>query len=78
MYVDEYRLRRGAKDHPPVCKDSDCDFLYHRIQNGQKYMPFHRVSTKGCSGYADYIAAASMADSKHSPIKPHDGDEVPF
>lgn len=65
MYVDKYRLNRGAHDNPPVCRDPLCQ--HHRVTG--KHLPFHRVSTKGCSGYEDYILERSLKPrSKHSPL----------
>lgn len=73
MYVDWYRMKKGPKDNAPVCRDSLCD--HHR--NTGNYVPFHRVSSKGCSGYNDWITKRNTGPrSKHSPI-PED-EWVPF
>lgn len=65
MYVDEYRLKKGAKDNAPVCRDITCDYM--RVSGN--IIPFHRISSKGCSGYNDYVTVRNNAPrSKHSPI----------
>jgi len=57
MYVDEYRLRKGQHDHPPVCH-MDC---YH--------FP-HGVSSANCKQREEFIIDQSMKPiSKHSPKK---------
>lgn len=78
MYVDWYRMKKGPRDLPLVCNDPYCQYMADRMAQGGKFVPFHRVSTKGCSGYDDYIIEGALAGSRHSPIKPHDGDDAPF
>jgi len=74
MYVDKYRMRKGPKDHPPMCRDSTCPI--HYLNSKDNRMP-HRVSTKGCNGYHKYIAKRnSKPRSKHSPIP--EAEWVPF
>lgn len=74
MYVDKYRLRKGPKDNAPVCTDATCP--YHYANSTDSVMP-HRVSTRGCSGYAEYVTKRNTSPrSKHSPI-PVD-EWVPF
>lgn len=66
MYVDTYRMSKGAKDHPPLCKEL-C------------YPYPHRVDSPNCVGRTDYVLGASLADSKHSPHQHHDTQhEAPF
>ena len=65
MYVDWYRMNGGPKDNAPVCRDNMCD--HHR--NTGNFVPYHRVSSVGCSGYNDWITKRNTAPrSKHSPI----------
>lgn len=73
MYVDWYRMKKGPEDNAPVCTDGFCD----HFRNTGNFVPYHRVSSKGCSGYNDYITKRNTAPrSKHSPIP---ADEwVPF
>lgn len=78
MYVDKYRMRKGPKDHPPVCTDPYCTYIEGHMAAGGRYSPVHRVSTKGCSGYEQYMINNSVAQSRHSPIKPETGAEAPF
>jgi len=61
MYVDWYRKKKGPKDNAPVCRDPLCD---HYRETGN-FVPHHRVSSKGCSGYEDY--RWTRGKSKHSP-----------
>lgn len=57
MYVDKYRLKKGPRDHPPVCY-RDC--LPHP----------HRVDTDGCLSKEDWILErAFLPVSKHSPVR---------
>lgn len=64
MYVDEYRLRRGSKDHPHLCRD-DC-------------LPYpHKVSTIQCKLHGEYMLEKSLKPKpKHSPIP--DEQDCPF
>lgn len=78
MYVDWYRMKKGPRDNAPVCNDTYCQYAADRMAEGGRFLPFHRVSTKGCSGYESYVIERTLADSRHSPIKPHDGDDAPF
>lgn len=78
MYVDWYRMNKGAKDNAPICKDPYCTYDHQRLEAGKKVLPLHRVSTRGCSGYDDYMLSVTMSDTKHSPIKPAGGSEIPF
>lgn len=67
MYVDEYRLRKGPKDNPAMCKDDRCR---HPLQ-------YHRISNEGCVLYNDYVSERNAAPrSIHSPIA--ELDWVPF
>lgn len=60
LYVDEYRLRRGARDHPPVCL-SDC-------------LPYpHRVGSLGCRRREDWEAERfARGPSRHCPQRPEE------
>jgi hypothetical protein len=73
MYVDEYRLRKGAKDNAPVCHDG----CLHSHQT--KNFP-HRYSDKRCRHHEDWAIESSAKASKHSPnISRMDDDEpCPF
>lgn len=73
MYVDEYRLRKGAKDRAAECEDSACTFNREK----ESILPRHRIDNKGCIHYNEYVTERNMAPrSKHSPIP---ADEwVPF
>lgn len=63
MYVDEYRLRKGPKDNPPVCHD-DC------------YPYPHKVDSKNCKQREAFcLARAERPPSKHRPFPP---EEPPF
>jgi len=55
MYVDEYRLRRGPKDHAPTCY-MNC-------------LPYpHRLDTPECDGYQDYVDDRDAEPkSRHCP-----------
>lgn len=73
MYVDWYRMNRGPKDNPAVCRDLTCS---HYRETGN-LVPYHRVNSKGCSGYHRYVSDRNIAPrSKHSPIL--EKDWVPF
>lgn len=73
MYVDWYRMKGGPKDNAPVCRDSTCQ--HHR--NTGNLVPFHRVSSIGCSGYDGYVTKRNLAPrSKHSPIP--EQEWIPF
>lgn len=81
MYVDWYRKRKGPQDLPPICDDPCCPYPEQHVRAGGAVVPFHRVNTRGCSGYDDYVIDRSLAASKHCPAK-DDGslqyDETPF
>lgn len=73
MYVDKYRMRKGPKDNAPVCTDPLCQ----HARNTGTFVPVHRVSSVGCSGYAEYVTKRNTTPrSKHSPIPA--ADWVPF
>lgn len=73
MYVDEYRLRKGPKDNVPVCRSNNCNY----VRDTGNYVPFHRISTRGCIHYNDYVTARNTSEpSRHSPIPANDW--VPF
>ena len=75
MYVDWYRMKKGPHDNAPVCRDSMCD----HYRNTGNFVPFHRVSSVGCSGYEDYVLERAWVGSKHRPFKlDPDDDGVPF
>lgn len=77
MYVDTYRLKKGAKDNAPVCRDTMCPAGVGRDKNGSERRFPHKVSTRGCNGYGDYVTKRNTAPrSKHSPIPPDEW--VPF
>lgn len=76
MYVDTYRLRRGAYDNAPVCRNPNCDYLKNRLMNGDSWVPFHRVSTEGCIHYEEYQLERAWICSKHRPYK--ESEECPF
>ena len=64
LRLDLVRQEKREK-HPPVCRDPLCQ--HHRTTG--KFIPFHRVSTNGCSGYNDWITARNTSPrSKHSPV----------
>lgn len=65
LYVDKYRLRKGEKDHPPICRD-DC------------YPHIHRVDSPNCKQREEYQLERSVIGSKHCPVKPEEDDEPPF
>lgn len=66
MYVDEYRLRKGEKDHAPTCRSGVCQYN-HITRN---HTPYHRVSERQCVGYRKYMDERyKRGKSKHSPIK---------
>ena len=78
MYVDWYRMKKGPHDNAPVCRDHTCPFVEIHMRKGGGFVPFHRVSTKGCSGYEDYTLERAWIGSKHRPFKDDPGDGVPF
>jgi len=67
MYVDEYRLRRGAKDHPELCY-LDC------------YPYPHSSESSNCRERPDLLIDKSFAPrSKHCPVSPVALDDpIPF
>lgn len=65
MYVDRYRMRRGKKDHPPVCL-ADC------------YPWLHRYDSPNCRHYEDYGLERLLIGSKHCPNRAIDEEEAPF
>lgn len=66
MYVDEYRLRKGAKDHPPVCKN-DC------------YPWPHRVDSPNCRQREDWLLDKAFAPvSRHAPWPAEVLEVAPF
>lgn len=78
MYVDWYRMKKGPRDKAPVCQDAQCGYAVTHYGNTGVYLPFHRVDTRGCSGYEAYMTESTMTPSRHSPIKPETGAEAPF
>ena len=78
IVVDWYRMNKGPRDLPPACTDEHCPWLEQRLRNGEKFVPFHRVNNKGCSGYEDWKLDRALAASKHCPNKPEDHDQAPF
>lgn len=66
MRVDEYRLRKGEKDHPPMCY-LDC------------YPYPHRVDSPNCRCREDWVLDRSLKPrSKHCPHKYETNAEAPF
>lgn len=78
MYVDWYRMRKGPKDNAPVCDDMYCRYSEDHLAETGNYVPYHRVNTKGCSQYEQYVVERTMAASRHSPLKPTETTEAPF
>lgn len=70
MRIDKYRLNKGAKDHPPVCTDTFC-CVY--TPSG-RWLEYHRISTKGCVGYEDYILERSFKSTTNNS----ETEECPF
>ena len=71
MYVDEYRLRKGPHDASgAVCTDPACPYPVEHLTRTGNLVPFHRVSTNGCSGREDYVIECALKQSKHRPHKP--------
>lgn len=71
MYVDKYRLRKGPKDHPPICRD-DC--RPWSIKGGP-----HRVNDPQCKHYDEYILNKSFEPvSKHNPHPVRKDTDPPF
>lgn len=79
MYVDRYRLNKGAKDTAPICTDPHCPATERlALANNGRVFP-HRVNTWDCSGYEDYQLESAIKDSKHKPFRDnHETKEVPF
>jgi len=76
MYVDEYRLRKGARDRAPRCTHDGCRYRY---PNKPNRIPVHSVSTKGCINYDEYLLDKAVRGVvKNSPIKEDGIDEPPF
>lgn len=66
MYVDQYRVQRGLRDHPPLCTQ-DC---YHYP---------HSAASPNCRQRMDIVLAASLARSKHNPNQKIESTaEAPF
>ena len=63
LRVDQYRRRRGPKDHPPACTDSLCGLKASHISakgtGASVLLHAHRVSNRGCSGYEEYKLSLS-------------------
>lgn len=69
LYVDRYRLNKGARDLPPTCTDPHCPAAERlALANSGRVFP-HRVSTWGCSGWQDYQIESAVNDSPHKPFR---------
>lgn len=75
MYVDEYRLRRGAHDRAPLCYDG----CMHNVRAWPLDKP-HRYDSFGCKHYEDWKLQSAAKASKHSPNfdKMRPEEECPF
>lgn len=80
LYVDWYRTRRGPYDSAPVCRDPNCPYLETRLTKMGRGHPYHRVNTRGCSGYEEWILERAAIGSRHSPSLRAAGreEECPF
>lgn len=66
--MDECRLKRCLSDNAPACKDVRCNFLFSKGK--RPAAGIHRINTRGCLGYADYIIDLSLRGPvKNSPFK---------
>jgi hypothetical protein len=76
MYVDEYRLRKGARDRAPLCHE-DC---MHSARIKWPAEKPHRYDSFGCRHYEDWKLQSIAKASKHSPgVDRYDADEpCPF
>lgn len=66
MYVDKYRLNRGAKDRAAACYEG----CLHDAQIGWPFEKPHRVDHPACRHYEDYMAG------RRGVVV--DDDEAPF
>lgn len=79
MYVDRYRLKGLDAQHQPRCTDPHCPLneVHALANNGRTFA--HTTATRGCTGYADYVANSAINDSKHKPFRDNEPTkEAPF
>lgn len=54
MREDKVRVR-GEEKRTPVCHDPFCTYEEKHFRETGKWVPYHRVSTRGCSGYTQWV-----------------------
>ncbi len=70
MYVDTYRLNKGAKDRAPECTDPYCGFKQRFFERTGRIPPRrHRVDNAECDHAIGHQIERSLINSKHRPFR---------